>query len=73
MPVSRPPPPPRRVTVNCLSGVGYEMPYDGLTHDDLAGGEVTDAEGSSRVVSVEAEHDALSPPWRPLVLGFWSP
>ena len=46
------------------------MPYDGLTHDDLVGGEVADAEGSSRVV---AEHDALGPAWRQLVLGSGSP
>ena len=49
------------------------MPYDGLTHDDLAGGEVADAEGSSRVVSVDAEHDTLGPVWRQLVLGVESP
>ena len=49
------------------------MPYDSLTHDDLAGGEVTDAEGSSRVVIVDAEHGALGPAWRQLVLGFGSP
>ena len=77
IPVSRPPPPPpppsRRVTGNCLSGVGYGVPYDGLTHDDLAGGEVTDAEGSPRVVSVDVEHDALGPAWRQIVLVFWSP
>ena len=48
------------------------MPYDGLTHDDLAGGEIADAEGSPRVVSVDAEH-ALGPAWRQLVLGFGSP
>ena len=48
------------------------MPHDGLTHDDLAGGEVADAEGSSRVVSADAEHDALGPAWRQLVLGFGS-
>ena len=54
----------RRVTGNCLSGVGCGVPYDGLTHDDLAGGEVADAEGSSRVVSVDDEHDALGPAWR---------
>ena len=48
------------------------MQYNGLTHDDLAGGEVEDAEGSSRVVSVDAEHDALGPAWRHLVLGFGS-
>ena len=48
------------------------MPYDGLTHDDLAGGEVADAEGSSPVVSVDDEHDALGPAWRQLVLGFGS-
>ena len=49
------------------------MPYNGLTHDDLAGGEVADAEGSSRVVSVDAEHDALGPAWRQHVIGFESP
>ena len=62
-----------RVTGNCLSGVGCGVSYDGLTHDDLAGGGVTNAEGSSRVVSVDVEHDALGPAWRRLVLGFWSP
>ena len=49
------------------------MPYDGLTHGDLAGGEDADAEGSLRVVSVDAEHDALGLGWRQLVLGFGSP
>ena len=51
------------------------MPYDGLAYDDLAGGEVTDAEGSSRLVSVDAEHDALGPAWRwrQFVLGSGSP
>ena len=49
------------------------MPYDGLTHDDSAGGEVADAEGLSRVVSVDAKHDAFGPTWRQLVLGFESP
>ena len=49
------------------------MPYDGLTHGDLAGGEVADAEGSPRVFSVDAEHDALDPAWRLFVLGFGSP
>ena len=74
MPVSPPPPPPsRRVTGNCLSGVGCGVPYDGLTHDDLAGGEVADGEGLSLIVSVDAEHDALGPAWRQLVLGFWAP
>ena len=74
MPVSRPPPPPsRRVTGNRLSGVGCGAPYGSLTHDDLASGEVAGAEGSSRVVSVGAEHDALGPAWRQLVLGFESP
>ena len=61
-----------RVTGNCLSGVGWGVSCDGLTHDDLAGGEVLDAEGSSRVVGVDAEHDALGPAWRQLVLGFVS-
>ena len=74
MPVSRPPPPPlcRRVTGNCPSGVGCGVPYSSLTHDDLAGGEVADAEYSSWVVSIGAEHDALGPAWRQLVLGFGS-
>ena len=45
------------------------MPYDGLRHDDLAGGEIADAEDSSRVVSV----DALGPVGRQLLLGFGSP
>ena len=58
---------------DCLSGVGCGVPYDGLKHDDLVGGEITDAEGSSRVVSVDAEHDAFGPAWRQLVLGFGSP
>ena len=68
-----PPPPIGRVTGNCLSGVGCGLPYDGLTHDDLAGGEVVDAEGSSRVVDVDAEYDALGPAWRQLVIGFELP
>ena len=62
MPVSCPPPISRRVTGNCLSGVGCGVPYDGLTHDDLAGGKVADAEGSSRVVGVDDEHDMLGWP-----------
>ena len=49
------------------------MTYDSLTQDDLVGGEVADEEGSSRVVSVDAEHDELDPAWRQLVLGFGSP
>ena len=74
MPVSPPPPPPsHRVTGNCLSGVSCEVPYGSLTHDDLAGDEVADAKGSSRVVSVDVEHDALGLAWRQLVLGIWSP
>ena len=74
MSVSRPPPPPSHcISGNCLSGVGCGVPYHGLTHDDLAGGEVADAEGSPRVVSVDAEYDALGPAWRQLVLGFESP
>ena len=74
MPVSPPPPPPsHRVTANCLSGVRCGGSYDGLTHDDLAGGQVADAEGSSRVVSVHSEHDALVLAWRRLVFGFESP
>ena len=60
--MSRPPPPPsRRVPGNWLSGVGFGVSYDGLTHGDLAGGKITDAEGSPRVVRVDAEHDALGP------------
>ena len=72
MPVSRPSFFSRRVTGNCLSTVGCGVPYDGLTDNDLAGGEVADAEGSSRVVSVDAEHDVLGPAWCQLVLGFGS-
>ena len=68
-----PPPPSRHISGNCLSGVGYGGPYDGLTHDDLAGGEVADAEGSPRVVSVGADHDSLGSAWRQLMLGFGSP
>ena len=68
-----PPPPSHRVSGNCLSGVGCGVPYRGLTHDDLAGGEVADAEGSPRVVSVDAEYDALGPAWRQLMLRFESP
>ena len=63
----------RRVPGNCLSGVGCGVPYDGLKHGDLAGGEVADAESSPRVVRVDAEHDALGPAWRQLVLGSRSP
>ena len=63
MPVS-PPPPSHRVPENCLSGVGCGVPYDGLTHCDLAGGEVADAEGFPRVVRVDAEHEVLGPAWR---------
>ena len=70
MPVSRPPPPSHRVPGNCLSGVGCGVPYDGLTHGDLAGGEVA---GSTRVVRVDVKHDALSSAWCQLVLGFGSP
>ena len=42
-------------------------------HDDLAGGEVVDAKGSSGVVSVDVERDTLGPAWCQLVLGFCSP
>ena len=45
----------------------------GLTHDDLAGGEVADAQGSLRVVGVNAEYIALGPASRQLVLGFGWP
>ena len=62
-----------RVPRNWLSDVGCGVLYDGLTHCDLASGEVVDAEGSPRVVSVDAEHDVLDPAWRQLVLGFGSP
>ena len=70
-----PPPPPfsRRVSGNCLSGVGWGVPYDGMTHSHLAGGEVADVEGSPRVVSVDVKHDTLGLAWRLLVLGFGSP
>ena len=56
-----------------VAGVDCGVPYDGLTHDDLAGSEVADAEGSKREVSADAERDALGPAWRQLVLGFGSP
>ena len=64
--MSPPPPPSRRVSGNCLSGAGCGAQYDslthdGLTHDNSAGGKVADAKGSPRVVSVDAEHDALGP------------
>ena len=74
MPVSHPPPPVSgHVTRNFLSGVGCGWTYDGLTHDDLAGDEVADAEGSPLEVRIDAEHDALDPAWRQLVRGFGSP
>ena len=57
--MSRPSPLSRHVPGSCLSGVGCGVPYVGLVHGDLAGGEVVDAEGSPRVVTVDAEHDAL--------------
>ena len=54
--MSRPPPfPSYRVSGNCLSGVGCGVPHDGLTHGR---GEVADAEGLPRVVSVDAKHVA---------------
>ena len=68
----RPSPTSHRVSGKCLSGVGCGVPYGGLTHGDLAGGEVADAVGLQRVVSVDAEHDALGPAWRQLMLGFGS-
>ena len=74
MPVSRPLLPlSRRGFGNCLSGVTCGVPYDGLTHGDLIGGEVADAVGSPRVVRIDADHDALGPAWRQRVLGFGSP
>ena len=73
MPMTPPPPFSRRVTGNCLSGVGCGVSYGSLTHDKLAGGEVADAEDSSRVVSVDLERDSLGPAWRQLVLGFCLP
>ena len=74
MPVSHPLPPlSGRVTGKCLSGVGCGGTYDGLTHGDLAGDEVADAEGSPLEVRIDAEHDALDPAWRQLVRGFGSP
>ena len=45
----------------------------GLTHGDLAGGEIVDAEGSPRVGNVDAEHNVLGPVWLQRVLGFGSP
>ena len=70
-----PPLPPfsRRVTGNCLSGVGCGVSYGSLTHDDLAGGEVANAEGSSRLLDVDVERDLLGPAWRQPVLGFCLP
>ena len=70
---ARAPPPSRRFSGNCLAGVGCGVPYYGLTYDDLAGGEVADAEGSPWVVSVDAKHNALGPAWCQLVHGFGSP
>ena len=63
--MSRPPP---LVVVfrETVSGVDCGVPYDGLTHGDLAGGEVADAEGSQRVVRFDAENDALHSAWRQL-------
>ena len=49
-----PPPPSHRVSGSCLSDVDCGVSYDGLTQGDLAGGEDADAEGSPRVVSVDA-------------------
>ena len=71
--IAPPPPLSRRVTGNCFYGVGCGVSYGSLTHDDLADGEVADAEGLLRIVSVGVEHDALCSSWRQLVLGFWSP
>ena len=51
----------RRVSGNCLYGIDCGGSYDGLTHGDLAGDEVANAERSPRVVSVDVEHDALGP------------
>ena len=73
MPVSPPPPPSHHVPEKFLSGVGCDVPYDDLTHGDLVGDEVADAEGSPWIFRVDAEHDALGPSWRQLVLGFGSP
>ena len=73
MPETRPPPFSHRVTGNCLSGVDCGVPYGSLMHDDLAGVEVADAEGSSRVVSVDGEHGVLGPTRHQLVLGFCPP
>ena len=70
--MSRPSPTSHRVSGKCLSGVGCGVPYGGLTHGGLAGGEVADAVGLPRVVSVDGEHDALGPAWRQLVIGFGS-
>ena len=62
-----------RVTGNYPSGVGCGGGYDGLTHGDLTGYEVADAESSPLEVRTDAEHDALDPAWRQLVRGFGSP
>ena len=69
MPLSQPPPPPRL----CFWKLPLRRRLWGLTHGDLDDSEVADAEGSPRVVSVDAEHHALGPAWRQLVLRFWSP
>ena len=70
--MSRPSPTSHRVSGKRLSGVGCGVPYGGLTNGDLAGGEVADAVGLPRVDSVDAEHDALGPAWRQLLLGLGS-
>ena len=67
------PPRSHRVSRNYISGVDCGGAYDGLMHGDLADDDVMDAKGSPWVVSVDAEHDALGPAWRQLVLGFGSP
>ena len=51
----------RRVTENYLSGVGCRVPYGSLTHDDLAGSEVADAEDSSRIVVSMSSTKHLAP------------
>ena len=71
--LSPPPPLSGRVTGNCLSGVGCRGAYDGLTHGDLAGDEVADAESSPLEVRIDAEHDALDPRGDNLCAGLGRP
>ena len=71
--VARPPPHLVAVSLETASAVLAVGCHMSLTQDDMVGGEVADAEGSSRVVSVNVEYDALGLAWRQPVVGFWSP